>query len=73
MMEIKEKKLKFHDVEKVEKSGWSGKYSKESAFSGPEKHYDKNFGEVDFEDHQLKEKETRDNKLNKEIEKAEKF
>ena len=61
------KQIKRLDQEKVVKSGFSGKFSKEKIFDKKYKKY-KDFGEVDFEDHQLEEKENRDIKEMQELE-----
>jgi len=50
--------IKRLDREKVVKSGFSGKFDKSSNFPKLNKKY-KDFGKVDFEDHELEEAEER--------------
>lgn len=64
----KVKQVKRLDREKVVKSGWSGKFDKETDFPKKEKEW-RDFGEIDKTDHQLEEKEIRDSKEMRELEK----
>jgi len=61
------KQVKRLENERVIKSGFSSKFSKEKIFFNEKKKF-KDFGEVDFEDHQLEEKEKRDIKEMEELE-----
>jgi len=62
------KQVKRLDREKVVKSGWSGKFDKKTDFPEKKKEW-RDFGEIDKTDHQLEEKEIRDSKEMRELEK----
>ena len=61
MVLIKTKQFKRLEIEKVVKSGWSGRFEKGTNFPKNKKEM-KDFGEIDGTDHQLEEKEMRESK-----------